>query len=509
MLLHDVLGIIAGGMGERVALIEGEQQLTYAQLDERATALSAALDAHGVERGDRVATLIENSIDAVVAIWGILRAGGVLVPITPGARGGRIAFILRDCGVKAIIASPEAAPALGEALEAGAPTRVLWTSLPPGHSWGTCLRTTLPKHVHAHAPQTGQIDQDLAAIIYTSGTTGEPKGAMLTHRNLVNTSGVIARYLSNSPADVVCCVLPLSFSYGLCQVLAAVHAGYAIQIERSFAFPYDVLKRMAANRATGLPGVPTILAKLIQLMPLEGIDLSSLRYMTNAAAGIPPAHVLRLRELFPSVSFFAMYGQTECTRATFLDPALVDEHPGSSGRAIPNCECYLVDAQGRRLPDGSEGELVVRGANVMRGYWGRPDETAAKLRDGAIPGEKVLHTGDIFRSDAEGLLTFVSRTDDIFKCRGEKVSPREIENVLHELREVGEAAVVGVPDAADGTAIKAVVVPRDGATLTELRVRAHCRARLEPGLMPKFVEVRAELPKTDSGKLRRRDLVGG
>src|SRR5262249_11163525 len=153
--------------------------------------------------------------------------------------------------------------------------------------------------------------------------------------------------------------------------------------------------------------------------------------------------------------------------------------PGSSGRAMPNCEVYLVDEQGRRLEPGAVGELVVRGSNVMRGYWGRPEATALKLRDGDIPGEKVLHTGDLFRADAGGDLWFVARSDDVFKCRGEKVSPREIENVLYEIPDVAEAAVVGVDDPLDGQAIKVVIVPREGSALTEGRVRAHCHGRLD------------------------------
>jgi amino acid adenylation domain-containing protein len=507
VLLHHVLERAAGTLPDQLALIDGASCTTYAELDRAATCLAGALQAAGIERGDRVATLLENSADAVVAIWGILRSGAVLVPLPPLARPPRIAFVLRDCGVKAVVASPDAKPALFEALRsAGTNVQVFWSTPPRGCETEPSLRASLA------APPCGlhelrQIDNDLAAIIYTSGTTGEPKGVMLTHRNLVNTSGVIARYLGNNPDDMVVCVLPLAFSYGLCQVLAAAQTTHSLQIERSFAFPYDVLRRAAANRATGFPAVPTIFAKIMQVMPTAGIDLSSLRYLTNAAAPMPPAHVRKIREVLPHAAFFSMYGQTECTRATYLDPALIDTHPGCSGRAIPNCEVYLVDALGTRLPAGSEGELVVRGANVMRGYWDRPVETACKLRDGEIAGEKVLHTGDVFRSDAAGLLTFVSRSDDVFKCRGEKVAPREIENELCELPDVSEAVVVGVPDDEDGMAIKAVVVARPGSTLSVAQVRQHCRARLEPGLMPKFIEIRAELPKTESGKLRARDLA--
>src|SRR5258708_5789817 len=198
------------------------------------------------------------------------------------------------------------------------------------------------------------------------------------------------------------------------------------------------------------------------MTPLEGVDLSSMRYLTNTAAVLPPEHIRRLQKLFPTAKIFSMYGLTECTRVCYLDPALINEKISSVGKAMPNSEIYLVDEQGKRLPNGSTGKLVLRGANVMRGYWGKPAETAHMLREGEIPGEMVMHSGDIFRTDEEGYLYFVGRNDDIFKCKGEKVSPREIEDVLHASDLIAEAAVVGTPDPIDGMAVQAGGVPKHG-----------------------------------------------
>jgi acyl-CoA synthetase (AMP-forming)/AMP-acid ligase II len=263
---------------------------------------------------------------------------------------------------------------------------------------------------------------------------------------------------------------------------------------------------MAKYRVTGLAGVPTIFATLLQMAPFKGLDLSSLRYITNTAAAFPPAHIRQLLELFPQARIFSMYGLTECTRVSYLDPARLEDKISSVGKAMPNSEVYIVDEQGRRVGPGVVGELVVRGANVMRGYWGKPQETAQRLRDGDIPGETVLYAGDLFRMDDEGFLYFVGRKDDIFKCKGEKISPKEIENVLYELEAVAEAAVIGVEDSIDGTAIKAFVVPRDGSTLTEQAVRQHCRANLETYMVPKYVEICRSLPKTESGKIKKTAL---
>jgi amino acid adenylation domain-containing protein len=475
-LLHEWIVRHAALAPDGIALIEGERTITFAELDRRTSVGASLLSAAGLAPGDRALILSRNSIDTVVAIWSTLRAGGVIVPVGADDRPARIRVIADDCGARLTIAPEKLAASIASAKEATAFAAI------------------------------ERVDVDLAAIIYTSGTSGEPKGVMLAHRNLTNTSAAIARYLDQRPDDITCCVLPLTFSYGLFQLFVAGMVGSSLLLEASFAFPFDVLRRIQQYRATMLPGVPTLFARLLAMLPLEGIDLASLRLMTNAAAAIPPAHVLRVAEAFPNVRFFAMYGQTECTRATYLDPALSTRFANSVGRAIPNCEAYLVDEHHRRLPDGSEGELVIRGANVMRGYWGRPEQTAAKLIEGPLPGERVLLTGDRFRTDAQGLLYFISRNDDIFKCRGEKVAPAAIEHVLYQMPEIAEAAVVGVEDASDGMAIKAIIVPTEGQKLSEQVIRKHCRAHLDPVFMPKFIEMRGALPKTASGKLLRRAL---
>jgi long-chain acyl-CoA synthetase len=272
-------------------------------------------------------------------------------------------------------------------------------------------------------------------------------------------------------------------------------------LERSFSYPYDVLKRIGEYQVTGLPGVPTIFAKLLEFAPFEELDLSSLRYLSNTAAPFPSAHILALRKLLPQAAIFSMYGLTECTRVSYLDPSRLEGKVTSVGRAMPNSETYIVDDQGRRCGPREIGELVVRGTSVMRGYWQRPDDTAKALRDGDIPGEKVLFTGDLFWKDEEEDLYFVGRRDDVFKCRGEKVSPREVEACLYELDSVAEVAVVGVPHPIDGMAIKAHVVPRDGHFISEELLRKQCLRRLEPLLVPRFFELRTNLPKTDSGKI--------
>jgi acyl-CoA synthetase (AMP-forming)/AMP-acid ligase II len=279
--------------------------------------------------------------------------------------------------------------------------------------------------------------------------------------------------------------------------------GATLVLEGSFAFPFKVLELMASERVTVFPGVPTMFSILLNLNGLEKLDLSSLRMITNTAAALSEAHIQQLRALFPQATLFSMYGLTECKRVTFLPPEQLDIRPASVGRGMPNEEVWLVDDSGHRLPNGSIGELVIRGSHVMRGYWENPMETSKQLRPGPIPGEMVLYSGDLFRTDEEGWLYFVARQDDIIKSRGEKVSPREVENAIYSLEGVLDAMVVGVQDDLLGEAIKAFVVQKAGYALSKREVIRHCLGRLENFMAPKYVEFVVELPKTDTGKHNR------
>jgi acyl-CoA synthetase (AMP-forming)/AMP-acid ligase II len=361
----------------------------------------------------------------------------------------------------------------------------------------------------AAAPETfaAGIDLDLAMIIYTSGSTGFPKGVMMTHRNIDAAATSITTYLQNTPDDIILNCLPISFDYGLYQVLMAAKLGAALVLEKSFAFPQAVFNTMRAERVTGLPLVPTMAALILQMRDLAPGAFPDLRYITNTAAALPPAHIARLQELFPRVRLYSMYGLTECKRCTYLPPEELVRRPGSVGIAIPNTEAFVVDDEGWPAPRGATGELVIRGPHVMQGYWRDQAATDRALKPGPNPWERVLYTGDLFRTDEDGFLYFVGRKDDIIKSRGEKVSPKEVENVLYALPGVREAAVVGVPDPVLGMAIKAVIAPEAGVTLRKDAVLRHCAAHLEDFMVPKHVEFRDALPKSENGKIDRRGIA--
>ena len=273
-----------------------------------------------------------------------------------------------------------------------------------------------------------------------------------------------------------------------------------------FSYPSAVLDTVVAEEVTGFPGVPTMFAMLVGMRELSH-DLSRIRYVTNTAAALPEAHLDRLQAIFPNARIFSMYGLTECKRCTYLPPEDLRKKPTSVGVAIPDTELWIEDEQGRRLGPNEVGQLVIRGATVMRGYWNKPEATARRLKPGPLPGELVLHTGDLCRLDDDGYLYFVARMDDVIKSRGEKVAPREVEDCLYALAGVREAAVVGVPDPLLGQAVKAFVVVDPSSGLGPSDIVAHCKNRLEPFMVPKHVELRDALPKTDTGKIKKTGLA--
>ncbi len=509
MLVHEFLEKTASACPEKTALIFGDQRISYQKLNDLAGRFAAALVEHGIKKGDRVVIANPNSPETIIAMFGILKVGGIFLIVHHSIKEKKLSYILNDCGARAIVLFRNQFSGYSKILESSATLRCIIVcgeddgGLPecpvPRISWVSILNTS---PLLTHLPQISE--HDLACLVYTSGSTGEPKGVMESHANVDFVTGSIIQYLENSPDDIVLNSLPLSFDYGLYQPLMVFKFGGTLVLERSFMFPAAILKKMEKERVTGFPGVPTIFALLLQ-MNLDAHDLSSLRYITNTAASLPVSHIERLCAQLPHIDVYSMYGQTECKRILYLPPHELKKRPGSVGVAIPGTEVWIQGSNGERLPYGSIGELVVRGRHVMQGYFNKPKETVSTFRQGSFPEERVLITGDLFRQDEDGFFYFISRIDDIIKTRGEKVAPKEIENVLYLLPSVIEAAVVGVPDAIEGEAIKVYIVSSD-PELSAKDIIGHCKKHLEIFMLPKFVEFRDTLPKGTTGKIARREL---
>ncbi len=511
MLLNDFLEASARAAPDKTALVAGGERYTYAEIESLSSKAAAALAGGGLERGDRAVVFLDNSLEAVVGIFAVLKAGGVFLPLNPTTKAEKLAFILNNSRSSAIISSFDKADVVREASQASPHLRQILMARGRdigglGMGKGVYSLDEVFKSGRAAAPSRRAIDADLASIIYTSGSTGTPKGVMLTHLNMVSAANAITGYLENKDDDIILNTLPLSFDYGLYQVLMAFKVGATVILEKAFLYPSKIIKTMLDERVTGFPIVPTISAILLQMEDIKSHDFESLRYITNTAAALPAAHILKLRGFFPRARIYSMYGLTECKRVSYLPPEELSRRPSSVGKAMPNAEAYIVDEDGNRVGPGVPGELVVRGSIVMKGYWDAPEETARMLRPGKFPGDTALYTGDIFRTDEDGYLYFVARKDDIIKSRGEKVSPREVENALYHMEGVAEAAVIGVPDPVLGSAVKAFVVRKKGSNVTEADVMRFASTRLESYMVPKLVEFRDELPKTSTGKISKTEL---
>lgn len=520
MLLHDLFRHQASRRPDHTAVVGHGLRLGYAALHAEARRLAAALIEQGVRPGERVAVWMANSAEAAVAIWAVLEAGAVLVPLHAAARRDALQPVVRDADLRFAVAGAELSsgiPALLEAMRpqatvlvvgpadrAAAPGTLPWSIATP-----PMARADAAENVESGSRATSfdaAGDPGLASLIYTSGSTGEPKGVMLSHANMIAALRAVNAYLALDGRDVVYSALPLSSSYGLYQLVLGLAVGATVVLDRSFAFPTRSMALMADERCTVAAAVPTMFAWLATTPSLGPYDLSALRIMTSAAAALPVEHARRVGERLPRMRLFVMYGQTECKRISYLDPADLARKPGSVGRGMPYQDHGLLDEAGRLLRGPGTGELVVRGPHVMQGYWRKPDASAAKLRE--IPGEwgRWLHTGDVFRVDEDGYLFFVGRKDDILKVGGHKVSPREVEEVLCQIPAVREAAVTGVEDPVWGEAVRAHLVLREGASLSAEEVVQFCSSRLRGFMVPKVVRFVRDLPKTESGKVKKREL---
>ncbi len=510
MRVEEFLETSARQFPEKEALICDNRRWSYQEIDEKSSRLAHALLSHGLNQGDRIAVCLENSAETVISVFAILKMGGVFVILNPTIKSDKLTVILNNSGSRSLITNASKISSIKPGISGASHLVNLVVVGDMAAEWDEpskacfCFGQLLEQFAdYGQIPFSEKSANGLAALIYTSGSTGVPKGVTMTHFNMVSAASSIISYLKMSHDDIVFNVLPLSFDYGLYQILMSFKIGATVVLERSFAYPHPMIEKMVKEKVTGFPVVPTILAILLQV-DLSKYNLSSLRYMTNTGAFLPTPYIARVRELFPQIEIFSMYGLTECKRVAYLPPDQIDHRPESVGKAMPNVEVFIVDDAGIPLPPGSVGELVVRGPNVMQGYWQMPEETEKVLRPGWQAGEKLLYSGDLFRTDEEGYLYFVGRKDDIIKTRGEKVSPREIENILYGMEDVAEAVVISVPDEILGEAIKAIIVPRSDSKLTEKGVQYYCRQKLEDFMVPKYVEMRESLPKTDTGKIRRR-----
>jgi acyl-CoA synthetase (AMP-forming)/AMP-acid ligase II len=345
-------------------------------------------------------------------------------------------------------------------------------------------------------------ESDDAMILYTSGTTGAPKGVTLTQRNLRANTDSIVQYLGLDERERVLVVLPFYYSYGHSVLLSHVAVGGCLVIDNRFAYPAVILDTLERERVTGFPGVASTFNLLMAKTNLGERSFPQLRYFTTAGGALAPAALARLRQLLPGTTPVVMYGQTEAAaRLSYLPPADLDRKAGSIGRGIPGVTLEVLDEEGRPAASGTTGEIVASGANIMRGYWNDPKETAA-----VIDAQGRLWTGDLARADEDGYLWVVGRKRDMIKSGAFRINPKEIEDLLGELEDVVQAAVLGLPDDILGERMVACVMLREGAALDEAAVLSFLKQRLPHWKQPQAVRFLPDLPRTGSGKVQKHIL---
>lgn len=498
-----------------VALRCKGESLTYAELGNCQDRFANALRSNGIGRGERVALMLGKSFEFVAAAFGTAKAGAVFVPVNPVLKPAQVGHILRDCAAGVIVLSPErllvlrdelaACPALKWVIVVGsnsgkAPAEVRYQLA----NWQTFIE-------HPPLATSVAIDNDVVAIFYTSGSTGRPKGVVLSHRNMVTGAVSVASYLENVSDDRILAVLPLSFDAGFSQLTTAFYVGAQV-ILLEYLIAQEVVRVMASERITGLTAVPPLYAQLADIGWTSEAG-QHLRYFANTGGRMPREVLTRLRARAPRARPFLMYGLTEAFRSTYLDPDQVDVRPDSIGKAIPNQEILVLDAEGKPCDVDEPGELVHRGSTVSQGYWGDEALTCERFRSleshigGHVRPEVAVFSGDIVRRDAEGYLYFVGRRDDMIKSSGYRISPTEIEEAAYDSGRVAEAAAVGIEDPILGHAIVLFVVATEGSDDASAQLNTCLRRKLPPYMMPsRLVWQELPLPRNPNGKIDRRQL---
>jgi long-chain acyl-CoA synthetase len=476
---------------DRTALRLDHEVFTYAKLDDASARVVGFLQEHGVEPGDRVGIMLPNVPEFAIAYYGVLRAGGVVVPMNVLLKQREVAFYLGDPEAKLVFAWHQFADAAQQgAAEVGAECVVV-----EPEAFGRLLATASP--VGDVAERTAE---DTAVILYTSGTTGKPKGAELTHSNLAINADVMKQVFSIGPDDVILGALPLFHAFGqTCALNTAVSAGAELVMLARFDAG-RALEAMEGYGVTVFEGVPTMYSALLHHPERERFDVSALRLCVSGGAALP-VEVLRAFEDAFGCVILEGYGLSETSPVASFNHPGRERKPGSIGTPIEGVQMKLVDLHRQDSEPGEPGEIAIRGHNVMKGYWNRPEATAE-----AIDADGWFYSGDIARIDEEGFFFIVDRKKELIIRGGYNIYPREIEEVLYEHPAVREAAVIGIPHADLGEEVGAAVALKSGEQVTEAELRDYVKSNVAAYKYPRHIWFVDELPKGPTGKILKREI---
>ncbi|MBI1798829.1 MAG: amino acid adenylation domain-containing protein [Candidatus Eisenbacteria bacterium] len=501
-----------------------EETLSYGELDRLSDRLAHALAAHDVRRGDRVAIYLPKSTASLIAIHGILKAGGVYVPLDPGAPVQRLAYILEDCGVRCVVAASAKAAAIRTMVEGGARVRTaVFTDDGGDAGLGDLGIQTVPwarvlGGAEVGPPVIASIATDLAYILYTSGSTGTPKGVMISHLNSLTCVHWAAAEFGVTKADRLSSHAPFHFDLSILDLFVAMKAGASVALvpDGTSTFPIRLGQWIEKNQITIWYSVPSILTLLLLKGRLDRLDLSSLRHVLFAGEVFPNKYLAAAMRAVPHAEFVNLYGPTETNVITFYRvPAARGEQgePIPIGRPCANGDVFVVGEDGKVVTEpGVTGELFARGTTVALGYWGDPEKTARGFLQNPHQmdfAERVYRTGDIVSLGTDGNYRLLGRRDRMIKSRGYRIELDEIEIILNAHPSIREAAVVAVPDELSGNRILAFVAGTDGRELNAGFLRDYCLERLPRYMVPESFNLLDELPKTSTGKIDRARLARG
>ncbi len=480
----------------------GKQKMTFQQLNESVNKAAYGLQTLGLEKGDRVGILSENCPEYIIGYFAAAKLGGIAVPINSFLTGSEVKYIANDCQIKVLLASQKFLKTVQPVLSQMESIKHIVVMDDANQTEHTAF-TKLLESGSAENVRADVTDEDLAVFIYTSGTTGYPKGAMLTHKNLVSNVKDSTEAIQIVSTDKLLLFLPMfhSFTFTVC-VLIPVFTGATIVLLGSVKSLDEIKNAILFDRVTVFIGVPAVF-NVLASKPTPKIlkYISAIKFFVSGSAPLPAPVIGKIEEKFGS-PLCEGYGLSEASPVVSVNPRFGVRKVGSVGPPIPHVEVKIVDAELKELPIGETGELAIKGPNVMKGYYNLPEATKETLVD------EWLLTGDIARLDEDRYIYIVDRKKDMLLVRGINVYPREIEETLYTHPKIAECAVIGVPDESKGEVPKAFIVVREGETLTEREVRDFCKQHLAAYKLPKYIEFRPSLPKSATQKIMKRDLRG-
>lgn len=521
-LLHQLLSETAAKYPNKEALLFNRESITYFELEKASNRLANLLIESGVKRQDKIGIYMSRSINSIIGIFAILKAGATYVPIDPFCPESRINYIINKCEIVFLLSSREMLAKIAKAFPGETPLKKvllmdgldLRQEVNPSIQLLSCLEKDVAISGNNH--EVNIVDADLSYILFTSGSTGSPKGVMLSHLNALTFINMACGFFNITKEDILSNISPLHFDLSVFDIYVALKVGAAVAIapEGISVFPSKLAEFIQNNNITVWNSVPSALSLLANYTNLNTFDFSSLRLVLFAGEVFPVKYLRQLRKHIPSAKFYNIYGQTEANSSTYY---LVDRVPDEDasllpiGKSFPNFDVFALDENGKRITQsGSKGELFVRAHTVASGYWREPEQTKAKFIRNPLDQESneiVYRTGDMVRLEERGNYVFLGRVDHMIKSRGYRIEMGEIESVLSNHPQVKAAVVIPIPDDLIGNRIAAVVMPLDGSLINKEDIFRHCAKQLPKYMVPETLVFKDSLPTTSSGKIDRKKLA--